>query len=151
MSDAAVPPPGAARIRVTASIWLDPDEIEESFVRSAGPGGQHVNKTSSAVQLRFDVRRSASLPDDVRRRLERLAGSRLTREGVLVLVAQSERSQLRNRQEALERLIDLIRAAAHPPTPRKATRPSRASKRRRLDDKKRRGAMKAGRRMRSDD
>src|ERR687888_793338 len=101
-------------IRITDDISLDEREIEESFIRSSGPGGQNVNKLSSAVQLRFDVRRSPSLPDDVRRRLERLAGRRLTREGVLVLVAQGERSQKRNREEALHRLVELIRVAAHP-------------------------------------
>jgi ribosome-associated protein len=133
----------AAPIRITAGLSLDPAEIEETFVRSAGPGGQHVNKTSTAVQLRFDVRGSASLPDAVRRRLERLAGHRLTRDGVLVLVAQGERSQKRNREEALARLVALVRAAARPPTPRKPTRPPRASKRRRLDDKKRHGSLKS--------
>ena len=115
-------------------------------MRAAGPGGQHVNTTSSAVQLRFDVRHSPSLPDDVRHRLERLAGRRLTSEGVLVLVAQGERSQKRNREEALARLVELVRAAARPPTPRKKTKPSRASKRRRLDDKKKHGALMAQRR-----
>jgi len=104
MTDEDDAPRKSALIRVTGSISLDPDEIHESFVRAGGPGGQHVNKTSSAVQLRFDVRHSPSLPHDVRRRLERLAGSRLTRDGVLVLVAQSERSQLRNRAEALAQL-----------------------------------------------
>ena len=133
----------AAPIRITGSIALDPDEIEESFVRAAGPGGQHVNTTSTAVQLRFDVRHSPSLPDDVRQRLERLAGRRLTRTGVLVLVAQGERSQLRNREEALARLIALVRAAAQPPIPRKKTKPTKASKRRRLDDKKRHGTLKS--------
>ncbi|MBN9486854.1 MAG: aminoacyl-tRNA hydrolase [Alphaproteobacteria bacterium] len=140
----------AAPIRITGAIWLDPDEIQESFVRAAGPGGQHVNKSATAVQLRFDVRRSPSLPDDVRWRLERLAGSRLTREGVLVLTAQSERSQKRNREEALARLVALIRAAARPPVPRKATKPTKASKRRRLDDKKRQGTLKSLRRSRLD-
>jgi ribosome-associated protein len=140
----------AAPIRITGAIWLDPDEIQESFVRAAGPGGQHVNKSATAVQLRFDVRRSPSLPDDVRWRLERLAGSRLTREGVLVLTAQSERSQKRNREEALARLVALIRAAARPPVPRKATKPTKASKRRRLDDKKRQGTLKSLRRSRPD-
>ena len=130
-------------IRVTAGLAIDPAEIEESFVRAAGPGGQHVNTTSTAVQLRFDVRRSPSLPGDVRRRLERLAGSRLTRDGVLVLQAQGHRSQKRNREEALARLVELVRAAARPPTPRKKTRPPKASKRRRLDDKKKHGAVKS--------
>jgi ribosome-associated protein len=133
-------------IRIAPGLMLDPAEIEESFVRAAGPGGQHVNKTSTAVQLRFDVRNSPSLPADVRARLERLAGRRLTREGVLVLVAQGERSQKRNREEALARLVDLVRAAARPPTPRKKTRPTKASKQRRLDSKKRQGALKSLRR-----
>jgi ribosome-associated protein len=132
----------AAPIWISGALAIDPAEIEESFVRAAGPGGQHVNKTSTAVQLRFDVRHSPSLPDDVRQRLERLAGRRLTREGVLVLVAQGERSQKRNREEALDRLVELVRAAARPPTPRKKTKPPKASKRRRLDDKKKHGAVK---------
>jgi ribosome-associated protein len=129
--------------RVTDTIAIHDSELEESFVRASGPGGQNVNKVSSAVQLRFDVRHSPSLPDDVRHRLERLAGRRLTQDGVLVLVAQGERSQKRNREEALARLVELLRAAARPPTPRKKTRPPRASKRRRLDDKKKHGALKS--------
>jgi len=140
----------AAPIRITGAIALDPAELHESFVRAGGPGGQHVNTTSTAVQLRFDVRNSPSLPDDVRRRLERLAGSRLTREGVLVLQAQGHRSQKRNREEALARLVDLIREAARPPVPRKPTKPTRASKRRRLDSKKKHGALKALRRSPND-
>jgi len=136
-------PNRAAPIWITGALTLDPAEIEESFVRAAGPGGQHVNKTATAVQLRFDVRHSPSLPEDVRRRLERLAGRRLTTEGVLVLTAQGERSQKRNREEALARLVELIRAAARPPVPRKRTRPSRASKLKRLDEKKRQGALKS--------
>jgi ribosome-associated protein len=141
----------AAPIRITGTLSLDRGEIEESFVRATGPGGQHVNKTSTAVQLRFDVRHSPSLPHDVRQRLERLAGSRLTRDGVLVLLAQSERSQKRNREEALARLVALVREAARPPIPRKATKPTRASKRRRLESKKRHGALKTLRRSRTDD
>lgn len=144
-------PVGAAPIRVTGSLTIDPDEIQESFVRAAGPGGQHVNTTSTAVQLRFDVRRSPSLPDDVRQRLERLAGRRLTRDGVLVLVAQGQRSQLRNREEALARLIELIREATHKPAPRVKTKVSRAAKKRRVDDKKRHGTVKSLRRARSSD
>ena len=136
-------PNRAAPIWITGALTLDPAEIEESFVRAAGPGGQHVNKTATAVQLRFDVRHSPSLPEDVRRRLERLAGRRLTTEGVLVLTAQGERSQKRNREEALARLVELIRAAARPPVPRKRTRPSRASKLKRLDEKKRHGTLKS--------
>jgi ribosome-associated protein len=141
----------AAPIWITGTLALDPAEIEETFVRAAGPGGQHVNKTSSAVQLRFDVRRSPSLPDDVRQRLERLAGRRLTQDGVLVLIAQGERSQKRNREEVLSRLIDLVRAAARRPAPRKKTRPSQASKRRRLDEKKKHGALKSLRARPSED
>lgn len=142
---------GATPIRITGSLAIDPEEIQESFVRAAGPGGQHVNTTSTAVQLRFDVRRSPSLPEDVRQRLERLAGRRLTRDGVLVLVAQGQRSQLRNREEALARLIELIREATHKPVPRVKTKVSRAAKRRRVDDKKRHGAVKSLRRARSSD
>ena len=144
-------PSAAAPIWVTGSLTIDPSEIEESFVRATGPGGQHVNKTSSAVQLRFDVRSSPSLPDDVRWRLEKLAGSRLTNDGVLVLIAQSQRSQKRNREEALERLVELVREAAHRPTPRVKTRVSRAAKRRRVDDKKHHGAVKSLRRSHKDD
>jgi ribosome-associated protein len=107
-----MPAAKAAPIWITGALTLDPAEIEETFVRAAGPGGQHVNTTSTAVQLRFDVRHSPSLPNDVRQRLERLAGRRLTRDGVLVLLAQGERSQKRNRQEALDRLVALIRATA---------------------------------------
>ena len=141
----------AAPIWITGALTLDPSEIEESFVRSTGPGGQHVNTTSTAVQLRFDVRHSPSLTDDIRHRLERLAGRRLTRDGVIVLVAQGQRSQMRNREEALERLVALVREAARPPTPRKKTRVSKAAKRRRVDDKTHHGAVKSLRRTRADD
>jgi ribosome-associated protein len=129
-------------IRITDTIALDEREIEESFVRASGPGGQNVNKLATAVQLRFDVRHSPSLPEDVRARLERLAGRRLTQDGVLVLTAQRYRTQQRNRQDALERLAALIERAARPPTPRRATRPSMAAKRRRLESKKLRGLTK---------
>ena len=140
-----------AMIRVTNSISIDERELEERFIRASGPGGQNVNKLSTAVQLRFDVRHSPSLPDDVRQRLERLAGRRLTRDGVLVLVAQGERSQKRNREEALDRLVELVRSAARRPTPRKPTKPTRASKRRRIEDKKHHGTIKSLRRNRPDD
>src|ERR671931_524207 len=123
-------------IRITDSISLDESEIEESFVRSSGPGGQNVNKLSTAVQLRFDVRRSPSLPNDVAVRLMRLAGKRLTKEGVLVIVAQNHRTQERNRAEALERLIALVQEAAVRPIERRATRPTKASKERRIEGKK---------------
>ena len=129
-------------IRITDTISLDESELEESFVRSSGPGGQNVNKVSSAVQLRFDVRGSPSLPNDVAIRLMRLAGSRLTKEGVIVIVAQSYRDQGRNRAEARERLADLIREAAVKPTPRRATKPTKASKQRRLEGKRHRADIK---------
>jgi ribosome-associated protein len=135
-------------IPVTAHISLDEREIEESFVRSSGPGGQNVNKLSTAVQLRFDVRRSPSLPNDVRARLERIAGSRLTRDGVLVIIAQSHRTQARNRDDALDRLKALIRQAAVAPIKRRATRPTKASRERRIEGKKRRSGIKRMRRSR---
>jgi len=130
-------------IRVNDHISIGEDEIAESFIRSSGPGGQNVNKLASAVQLRFDVRNSPSLPDEVRARLERLAGKRLTRDGVVVITAQRHRTQERNRDDALERLIVLIRAAAVRPTPRRPTRPTLGSKLRRLEGKKRRSGTKA--------
>jgi ribosome-associated protein len=129
-------------IRINASIGIDEREIEESFVRASGPGGQNVNKLSTAVQLRFDVRNSPSLPPDVGQRLERLAGSRLTRDGVLIIIAQRHRTQARNRQDALDRLIDLIRDAAVAPRLRRATRPTRASRERRVETKKLRSGIK---------
>ena len=129
-------------IRITDTINIDEAEVHESFVRSSGPGGQNVNKLSTAVQLRFDVRHSPSLPNDVAVRLTRLAGRRMTKGGELVLIAQNHRTQERNRAEALERLIDLIRRAAVRPVPRRATRPTKASKQRRLEGKKRRSVIK---------
>jgi ribosome-associated protein len=129
-------------IRITNHIALDEREIEESFVRASGPGGQNVNKLATAVQLRFDVRHSPSLPDDVRARLERLAGSRLTRDGVLVIAAQRHRTQTRNRDDALERLVALIREAAVAPLKRRPTRPTKASRERRIEGKKRRAGIK---------
>lgn len=132
-------------IQVTPSIAIDESELEESFVRASGPGGQHVNKVSSAVQLKFDIRRSPSLPNDVAVRLMKLAGSRLTQDGVIVIVAQAQRSQKRNREEALERLLELIREAAVRPVIRRATKPTKASKERRLVSKDKRASIKAGR------
>ena len=115
-------------IHVTSSISIDERELEERFIRASGPGGQNVNKLSTAVQLRFDVRHSPSLPAGVRARLERLAGRRLTRDGVLIITAQRHRTQERNRQDALDRLIELIRHAAVPPVPRRPTRPTAGSR-----------------------
>jgi ribosome-associated protein len=129
-------------IPIENGIALDEREVEESFIRASGPGGQNVNKVASAVQLRFDVRHSPSLPQPLRERLERLGGSRMTQDGVLVITAQRFRSQERNRQDGLDRLVALIRRAATPPRPRRPTRPSAASRQRRLADKARRGRRK---------
>ena len=129
-------------IAVTPDIALDDSEISETFVRASGPGGQNVNKVSTAVQLRFDVRRSPSLPEPVRLRLEKLAGSRLTKDGVLVISADRYRTQERNRADALERLLALIRRASEAPKPRRPTRPTAASKERRLKAKSTRSGVK---------
>ncbi|MGZ8324040.1 MAG: alternative ribosome rescue aminoacyl-tRNA hydrolase ArfB [Rhodoplanes sp.] len=130
-------------IRITDTIAIGEDELSERFVRAAGPGGQNVNKVATAVQMRFDVRRSPNLPDEVRTRLVRLAGRRLTRDGVLVIIAQRFRTQERNREDATERLVSLIRQAAVRPTPRRPTRPTKASRERRLTAKKRRAGVKS--------
>ena len=130
-------------IQVTDTISIDESELSESFVRASGPGGQNVNKVSSAVQLRFDVRHSPSLPNDVAVRLMRLAGKRLTKEGVIVIVAQQHRDQTRNRAEARERLFDLIRQVAVRPVPRRATKVPKAQKRKRIEGKKHRGHIKS--------
>ncbi len=129
-------------IRVNDEISIRDDEIFESFIRSDGPGGQNVNKVSTAVQLRFDARRSPSLPPDVGKRLARLAGSRLTRDGEIVITARRHRTREANRRDALARLVDLIARAAVPPRKRVPTRPSRATVRRRLEDKAKRAQVK---------
>ena len=133
-------------IQVTRAIAIAEEELHEDFIRASGPGGQNVHKVSSAVQLRFDARRSPNLPEAVRQRLERLAGHRLTGEGVIVITAQRFRTRERNREDALERLLELIReAAVPPPPPRRATRPTLASKKRRLEGKAKRADIKKGR------
>ncbi len=132
-------------IPVTRSIAIDSEEIVESFARSSGAGGQHVNTTDSAVMLRFDVAGSPSLPDAVKARLFELGGSRMTREGVLILRSEGSRSQLLNRQEVRERLLALIREATFVPKKRKATKPTRGSKVRRVDAKKARSSVKQAR------
>ena len=138
-------------IPINCHLFLDDSEIEESFVRASGPGGQNVNKVSSAVQIRFDLSGSRSLPQEVRERLARLAGRRLTGDGVIVIIAQRYRTQERNRRDALDRLIALIRRAAVPPTPRRPTKPSRAAKERRLQAKARRATVKQQRRTAPDE
>ncbi len=133
-------------IPVTDQIALDERELIEEFVRSSGPGGQNVNKVSTQARLYFDVRHSPSLPEDVRERLIRLAGKRITGEGMLVISASRFRTQEQNRQDARDRLVALIREAARPPRPRKRTRPTAASRERRLESKRRQSKIKSLRR-----
>ena len=134
-----------AHIQVTGRIAIDSGELVESFARASGPGGQHVNTTDSAVILRFNIFASPGLPDPVKRRLARLAGSRLTQEGELVLRSEGARSQLVNRREVRERLLEMIRQAAKPVKKRRPTKPTKGSQQRRLDGKTRRAAVKANR------
>lgn len=137
-------------IRIDDRISIEERELEERFIRASGPGGQNVNKLATAVQLRFDVRHSPSLPAEVRTRLERLAGRRLTRDGVLVINAQRHRTQERNRQDGLDRLIALIQRAAVAPVPRRPTKPTAGARERRLQSKKRRGSIKDLRQVKPD-
>lgn len=134
------------RLTVSPDLVIDEREIEERFIRSSGPGGQNVNKVATAVQIRFDVRRSPSLPEAVRERLLRIAGSRVSTEGILTIEARRFRTQERNRQDARDRLMSLIRRAQEAPVPRHATRPTAGSQARRLEGKRRRGGIKASRR-----
>ena len=129
-------------LRIDDRVALDDWEMTEQFVRSSGPGGQNVNKVNSAVELRFEAARSPNLSGPQKARLRRLAGRRWTQDGAVVIFAQEERSQARNRDVARDRLADLVRAALHPPKPRRKTRPTLGSVRRRLDAKKQRGAVK---------
>jgi len=133
-------------IKITPAIELDEKELHFEFVRASGPGGQNVNKVSTSVQLRFDVLSSPSLAPEIKERLARLAGSRMTEEGVLIIDARSFRTQEQNREDALRRLQALLERAARPPKMRRATRPSRAAKAARVDEKKKRGAVKRTRR-----
>jgi len=129
-------------ISVTGTIAIPEEEIHQEFIRASGPGGQNVNKVATAVQLRFDAAHSPSLPEEVRERLVRLAGKRMTKEGYLVIAARRFRTQEQNRRDAVARLVDLIRQAAQRPKPRRKTRPTLASKERRLENKHRRGRIK---------
>jgi ribosome-associated protein len=132
-------------IEVKPGLYIDEEEIEWIFARSSGPGGQNVNKVETAVQLRYDVAGSITLPDEVKERLVRIAGRRMTSEGILLIEARRHRTRERNRQDALDRLLAFVERAAETPKPRKATRPSKASVRRRLEGKRRRGDLKRSR------
>ena len=133
-------------VKITHAISIEEREIHFKFIRASGPGGQNVNKVATAAQLRFDVGNSPSLPGDVRVRLIRMAGRRVTQDGILIIEARRFRTQEQNREDAIERLVELIRKAAEKPKPRKKTRPSLAAKERRIEGKKKRGVTKKMRR-----
>ena len=132
-------------IEITPRIAIDESELVFDFVRASGPGGQNVNKVETAAQLRFDAAQSPSLPDYVKAKLKTLAGRRMTKDGIIVISAQRFRTQEANRRDAIDRLVEMIRAAAHRDKPRRATRPTLASKKRRLDSKAKHGALKRDR------
>lgn len=153
MDDEPADPHSASRIPVLGKIHIRKEDISEEFIRASGPGGQNVNKVSTAVQLRFNLAGNETLPEDVKSRAARIAGSRLTQHGEIILQADRFRTRERNREDALERLLDLLRRAMEKPKPRKATKPTLGSKKRRLDAKKQRGQIKRmrGRGARYDD
>ncbi len=138
-------------IEITPSVSIDENEIQLEFIRSSGPGGQNVNKVSSAVQLRFDVDASQTLPEPVKQRLHHIAHNRITKEGVLVIEAKRYRTQEQNRDDAIARLVQLVYRATEKPKPRKKTKPSAASQQKRIEEKKRRGEVKRARRIKPGD
>jgi ribosome-associated protein len=142
--------PSKGKIRVTQDISVDASELDWDFVRASGPGGQNVNKAATAVQLRFDAKHSPSLPEDARERLVCLAGKRVTADGILIIDARRYRSQEQNRQDAIDRLVELIRKASIKPKTRRPTKPTLASRQKRLEEKRRRSELKRTRKSISD-